>query len=93
LFTSTGIIGMVEEKDMKSVLTMLPFMGALLDRMCGEAEYAPLTEVFSLHANIALSIYGHYIEMSCGFPTGDAFTETRLKELEEHIKKFKAARC
>jgi hypothetical protein len=42
LFTSTGIIGMVEAKDMKSVLTMLPFMGALLDRMCGEAECAHL---------------------------------------------------
>jgi hypothetical protein len=27
--------------------------------------------------------------MDCGFPTGDAFNETRLKELEEHIKKFK----
>jgi hypothetical protein len=27
--------------------------------------------------------------MGCGFPTGDAFTETRLKALEEHIKKFK----
>jgi hypothetical protein len=48
-----------------------------------------LTELFSLYANIALSIYGYYIEMGCGFPTGDAFTETRLKELEERIKKFK----
>jgi hypothetical protein len=43
LFTSTGIIGMVEAKDMKSALTMLPFMGALLDRTCREAEYALLT--------------------------------------------------
>jgi hypothetical protein len=59
---------------MKSVLTILPFMGALLDRMCGEAEYAPLTEVFSLYANIALSIYVHYNEMGCGFPTEDVFT-------------------
>jgi hypothetical protein len=49
LWTKNGLASMLQAKDMRSVTTVLPFVAALVDRMCGEEVVAPTTRVvFSL---------------------------------------------
>lgn len=45
LFNKNGVIGMMEATDLLSILSVLPFLGANIDRMCGEAAYASVTNV------------------------------------------------
>jgi Plavaka transposase len=78
LWTKTGLVGMLQAKDMRSVTTVLPFIAALVDRMCGEEAVAPTTRVVAVYTNLCNKITGCYVEGGSG-STLDGFTMACLE--------------
>ena len=56
-YTSDGIAGMLEAADFMCLDQVFPFVGALIDRMCGEVEEAPTTHVMTLYSDLLECIY------------------------------------
>jgi hypothetical protein len=89
LWTKTGLVGMLQAKDMKSVTTVLPFVAALVDRMCGEEAAAPTTRVVVAYTNLCHKITGRYAEGDSGSAL-DGFTMACLDKLAKDIASFKS---
>jgi hypothetical protein len=89
LWTKTGLVGMLQAKDMRSVTTVLPFVAALVDRMCGEEAVAPTTRVFVAYTNLCHKKTGCYVEGDSG-STLDGFTMAFLDKLANDIASFKS---
>lgn len=44
-FTESGIVGMLEAKEMKLVDMIFPIVAGFIDRMCGEDSTCPTTRI------------------------------------------------
>ncbi len=58
LFKEEGLSGMVEASLMEKVDKVSPFMGALIDRACGEHTHCPLTKIYTQYKNISDKVVG-----------------------------------
>lgn len=45
-FTENGILGIVEATDFESVGLVSPFLGEIVDTLCGDSSTATVTKVF-----------------------------------------------
>ena len=52
VFEEDGIVGMLEARDFRNIDQVSPFIGAILDRLCGETMSAPCTTVFTLFVDM-----------------------------------------
>jgi hypothetical protein len=87
LWTKNCLVGMLQAKDVRSVTTVLPFVAALVDRMCGEEVVAPTKRVvFSYFCH---KITGCYVQGDSG-STLDGFTMACLDKLANDIAFFKS---
>lgn len=95
LFADQGIAAMLEAKDMKNVQQVLPFVGALLDRLCySEAatgnlsrasttkDSTPMTDVFTSFDDLQRHLVGK-VEEEVGF------TQSDVQKLHTRIEHFK----
>lgn len=49
---------MLEANDMRCIIEVAPFIGALIDRMCGEDETAPCTTILTTLTKLYLKVNG-----------------------------------
>lgn len=56
-FGPSGVAGLLEARDMRCVDQIGPFMGAIMDRMCGEEDSSPVTSVFVQYWGIVSDAY------------------------------------
>lgn len=85
LFTDSGIAGMLEASDLKSVDMVSPFLGAIIDRCCGEVEGAPITKVFTQFKDLMDEVYQRN--------KVPGWSETCLRKLSTMISNFKTVGC
>lgn len=78
-FNEEGLAGMLEAKDLKNLDNVSPFLGALIDRICG-LDYAPVTTVFTLYVDI--------MHMVCGHNKNNRWNEEEISRLQENIGIF-----
>ena len=45
VYTDDGLAGMMEAADIKKLDMISPFIGGIIDRVCGESEMCPITTV------------------------------------------------
>lgn len=88
LFKTDGIAGMLEAKDLTSVLTCFPFLGMILDAHLDYEGVGRFTEIFTMYTRISQTIYGRFIEDDCYFPQPD-LTESQLDELGSDIERLR----
>lgn len=61
---------MLDVKEMKNVDNISPFIGAVIERECGESEDAPLKLVFKMY----IDLMAKYVDMKSAYNgTGGAF--------------------
>jgi Plavaka transposase len=82
LFTATGIAAMLEAKDLAGVDQVMPFVFALLDRLCGTTAATPRTTVCVLYQDMVATATSRFSE--------PGFTIAELEALFEKISEFKA---
>lgn len=80
-FKSDGIVGMLEAKDFQALDMVFPFIGAYIDRCCGEVETSPTTRIFTMYSEILMMVYRRRMK--------PGWTEQDLKKLKEKIVRFK----
>ena len=80
-FTDSGILGMLEASDLDRIDEVSPFLGAIIDRCCGETKNAPVTTVFTLYVNLLNEIH-------CRGRT-PGWTDEDLGRLDRSIRDFK----
>ena len=80
-YTSDGIVGMLEASDFACLDQVFPFVGALMDHLCGEVGESPTTKVMTLYSDLLAQLYRR------GMDPGH--TEGSLKELGNIIRDFK----
>ena len=80
-FTKDGIVGMLEGKELQALDMVFPFIGAFLDRICGETDSCQVTTVFTLYSDIVM------ISARRNMPEG--WKKDELESLREKIKMFK----
>ena len=80
-YSSEGIVGILEASDMACLDQVFPFVGALIDRLCGEVEESPTTKVMTLYSDLLAQLYRR------GMDPGH--TESSLKNTARKIKEFK----
>ncbi len=88
-FTSYGVIGMLEEKDLNGIIQVMPFIAAVGDRFCGQQRACPTVTLFVLYVSIGFGI----LEVD---PVGGSrghrihnFSEADVKRLAQDITRFK----
>jgi hypothetical protein len=81
LLTATGIAAMLEAKDLAGVDQVMPFVFALLDRLCGTTAAAP---------NTTLCIYQDMVATATSRFSEPGLTIAELEALSEQISQFKA---
>ncbi len=55
-FTSYGVIGMLEAKDLYGIMQVRPFIAAMGDRFCGQQRACPTVTLFVLYVSICFRI-------------------------------------
>lgn len=88
LLNLDGKIGMLEAKDMMSVLTVFPFAGMIIDGYLSLGAKGHFTQILTLCTIIAQKIYGKHVADDAYFPKG-GMTKRELKVLRAQIRKFK----
>ena len=85
LFAENGIASMLEAKDLKNVAQVMPFLGAVMDRLCGaERNGFPVTYVFVRYVELEQAIMRRGTDEK-------GFTEDALNQLQEQVVAFKKA--
>ena len=81
LFSDNGLIGMLEASDYKDIENVSPFLGAIVDRCCGEVKEAPVTRTLTMFNDIIQQLYerNHNI----------GWTDEKLEKLSNDIRLFK----
>ena len=82
IFKKDGICGMVEAVTFKKLDMISPFLGAIVDRVCGCEESAPITTVFTQYVDIMMEV--------CGYGKIDNWTEEAIEYIAGAIECFKA---
>ena len=82
VFTEEGLAGMLEAADMKKVDIISPFIGGILDRVCGECDAAPVTTVFTQYVDIMNSV--------CGCNGRNHWSDDDVSRLRNDIAQLKA---
>lgn len=77
LFSSEGISGMLEAKDMRSIDYVFPFVAAFIDRICGE-EHGPVTSITVLYIEI--------IQMIFEKDDDKKWTDDDMADLQKYVK-------
>ena len=85
LYTSDGLASMLEASDLLCVDQIFPFIGALVDRLCGEVEEAPTTKVMTMYTDIVSLLYRRNME--------PGHSEQDIIVLRNKIKSFKELSC
>ena len=80
-YTCDGIVGMLEAADFSCLDQVFPFIGALIDRLCGEVDQCPTTTVMTL--------YNEMVKGLRRFGMDPGYTEGDLKKLKCKIEQFK----
>lgn len=52
MFNDGGLAGILEGADIKKLNIISPFIGSLVNRVCGEDETFPITKVFTEYVHI-----------------------------------------
>lgn len=81
LCTGTSLLYRPEAVDFESIDMVSRFIGATINRSCGNVKNAPVSKVFSEYCDLLGVIYRR------GLNTG--WTESELQGLKESLKKFK----
>lgn len=85
LFAENGVASMLESKDFKNVAQVMPFVGALIDIMCGsDTNGATVTSVFVKYVDLEAHIMRRGMDEK-GHSEGDL---TRLEEMALHFKEI-----
>ena len=82
IFKKDGICGMVEAVTFKKLDMISPFLGAIVDRVCGCEESAPITTVFTQYVDIMMEV--------CGYGQIDNWTDEAIEYIRDSIVCFKA---
>lgn len=80
-FKNNGVVGMLEAKDYQALDMVFPFIGAYIDRCCGEIESSPTTRIFTKYSEIVAMVYRR--NMEAGWTEGD------LHDLRRRVVTFK----
>jgi len=82
IFKKDGIDGMVEAVTSKKLDMISPFLGAIVDRVCGCEESAPFTKLITQYVDIMMVV--------CGYGKIDNWTDDAIEYIRGSIDCFKA---
>ncbi len=83
LYKEDGISGMIEATTIQKIDNVSPFMGALIDRACGEEKECPLTKIYTQYKNIADKVVGNRSASKRWKPEELRDLETQIASLKE----------
>ena len=81
LFTDDGVASMLEASDLRDVDQVMPFVAALADRLCGEADKMPVTRTTIPYMEMVDALMRRHEE--------PGFTEDDLSKATGLVRKFR----